>query len=110
MHEMSFAEAIIRNVLRFAEEKQAKTVTSVRVRVGELLLINPEQLQFCFSVASKGTIAEGAKLEISVERADIRCLLCGRELSKDEMLCECGGFAQVKGGKDFILESVVVEV
>ncbi len=107
---MSFAEAIIRSVLRFAEEKHAKTITSVRVRIGELLLINPEQLQFCFEVVSKGTIAEGAELEIKVERANIRCLLCGKELSKDEMLCECGGFAQVKGGKDFILESVVVEV
>lgn len=107
---MGFAEAIVKNVLKFAEEKQAKSVSSVRVRVGELLLINPEQLEFCFTVVSKGTLAEGAKLEIELERAEIRCTICGKELSKDEYLCDCGGFAQFKGGKDFILESIVAEV
>jgi len=107
---MSFAEAIVKHVLRFAEEKNAKKVLQVRVSVGEMLMINPEQLEFCFRIASKGTLLEDCELEIVVEEAEIKCAVCGKKLSRDNMICECGGFADIKGGKDFILEKVNLEV
>ncbi|WP_202319864.1 hydrogenase maturation nickel metallochaperone HypA [Archaeoglobus neptunius] len=107
---MSFAEAVVNHALRFAEEKRAKRVLSVKITVGELLMINPEQLEFCFRIASKGTLLEGAELDITVKKADIKCTVCGKELDKDVLICECGGFANVRGGKDFILDRVSLEV
>ena len=61
MHELSYAQALLDAVLKLAEENNAKRITSIHLKIGELLLINPEQLKFCFSVISKGTIAENAE-------------------------------------------------
>ncbi len=107
---MSFAEAIVKHALKFAEEKRAKKVLCVKVSVGELLMINPEQLEFCFRVASKGTMLENAELEVEVKKAEAICVACGKKLDGFSLICDCGGFVDVKGGKDFILEKVVLEV
>ncbi len=108
---MSYAEAIVRHALEFANEKGAKKVNLIKILVGELLMINPEQLEFCFEVASKGTILEGAKLEIEFVKAKATCTLCGRKFEGVEYpICECGGFLQIEGGKEFILEKIQMEV
>ncbi len=111
VHEMSFAEAIISNVLKFAHEKNAKAVTRIKVLIGELLLINPEQLKFCFEVASKGTIVENAELEIEIKKVEARCTNCGKVYyGFKDYLCECGGLLEFKDGKEFILEKIAMEV
>ncbi len=108
---MSFAEAIISNVLKFAEEKNAKSVSKIKILVGELLMINPEQLKFCFEVASRGTIAENAELEIEIKKAEGVCLSCGKKfVGYKAPLCDCGGFLEFKDGKEFILEKISMEV
>ncbi len=107
---MSFAEAIVKHALKFAADKHAKKILSVKVLVGELLMINPEQLQFCFEIASKGTLLEGAKLVIEVEKADAVCISCGKKVDSSSWMCSCGGLVDVRGGRDFVLEKIVLEV
>ena len=112
---MSFAMAIVENALKMIEEKKLKKnengrVNSITVLVGELLLINPEQLKFCFQAASNGTILEGSKLEIEIEPADISCINCGKKFESPIYLCDsCGGFVSVNGGKSFILKKIEIE-
>jgi hydrogenase nickel incorporation protein HypA/HybF len=107
---MSFASVIVENALRVAEENGAKKVKSVTVVVGELLLINPDQLEFCYQVASQGTILENSRIEIEVAKADISCVNCGKKYSQPIYLCEdCGGFVSVKGGKEMILKKIEIE-
>lgn len=101
---------IVENALRIAEENKAKKVKSLTVVVGELLLINPDQLEFCFNVASHGTILENSKLNIEVAKADISCVNCGKKYDEVVYLCdECGGFVSVKGGKEMILSKIEIE-
>ncbi|AEA46200.1 hydrogenase maturation nickel metallochaperone HypA [Archaeoglobus veneficus] len=107
---MSFAQAIVENVLKLAEEKGAKKVSKVLVEMGELLLINPEQLEFCFQVASSGTIAEGAVLELEFIKPHIECLLCGKRYDEPIAICECGGIIKVEGGKDMVIRKIEMEV
>ncbi len=107
---MSFAQTIVENVLRLAEEKKAKKVRGVVIELGELLLINPEQLEFCFQVASHGTIAEGAELELKFTKPVIECLMCGKKYSEPIAICECGGIIKVEGGKDMLIRRVEMEV
>ena len=107
---MSFALAILENVLRIAEEKNARKVGRIKVEVGELLLINPEQLEFCFRAISKNTVAENATIEIETVKADVRCMECGREHSDPYGICQCGGIISVEGGKEFVLKSISMEV
>ena len=110
MHELSFAQAILDTVLKIAEENNAKKVLAIHVKLGELLLINPEQLEFCFDVVSKGTIAEGAKLKIEFVKPKIVCTSCGKEFDEVIGICDCGGIVLVEGGKDMLLTKVEMEV
>ena len=110
MHELSFAQALVENVMKIAEEKKAKKVSRVVVEVGDLLLINPEQLKFCYDALIKNTILEGSELEIVRVEASLVCGSCGRKYSELVSLCECGGVLKIERGEEFVLKSVVMEV
>lgn len=110
MHEMSYAEAILENLLLLAEKNKANKVKKVHLVIGQLLLINPEQLEFCFRAISKDTVAQDCELEIEFSKAEIKCIKCGRDFDIPVGVCECGGFVNVSGGKEMILKSVIMEV
>ncbi len=110
MHELSYAQALLDEILRLAEENNAKRVTKIHLVIGELLLINPEQLKFCFSAISRGTVAEGAEIEIEFIKPKIVCTKCGRRFDEVIGICDCGGIVSIDGGKDFLLKKVEMEV
>ncbi len=98
-------------VMKVAKEKGAKRVKSVQIVVGNLLMLNPEQLKFCYDVITKGTIAEGSELEIEVVKANIKCTNCGKVFDEYIGICdECGGILSVEGGKEMFLKRVEMEV
>lgn len=118
---MGYAEAILHHALELAEEKGAKEIRKIRVAVGKLLLINPEQLKFCFSAVASNTIAENAELEIEFLDAEGRCTSCGKifqdvdelashSIATISVACSCGGLIEFRGGKEFILRSLNLEV
>lgn len=79
MHELSIASSIFEAVLEVASKHGAKRVLEVCIDVGELTLINPDQLSTAFKVLSEGTIIEGAKLSINLVKARARCNKCDEE-------------------------------
>ncbi len=107
---MSYAELLLEQVLNFARENMAKEVKEVEVEIGELLLLNQKQLEFCFSVIARDTIAESARLKILTSKAKRICAGCGMELNSDGVFCKCGGEVRIEGGKDFILRKIIIEV
>ena len=110
VHEMGFAQSIFEHVFKLAKEKEAKKVEKITLEMGELLLINPEQLEFCFQVASIDTIVKDAKLEIEYSKPVIACTVCGKKYDKMITYCDCGGLTSVEGGKDMIIKNIVMEV
>jgi len=110
VHEMSFAQAIVESVLKLAEEKNAKKVLGIELELGKLLMLNPEQLEFCFQVASHGTILEGAELKIDFVQPIIECTSCGRKYDEYVGICDCGGIIRVEGGKEMIIKKIAMEV
>jgi hydrogenase nickel incorporation protein HypA/HybF len=64
LHELGIAEEILGIVLAEAERNQAKKVSAIRLRVGVVRAIEPEQLTFIFDHIARKTLAEGASLEI----------------------------------------------
>jgi len=76
LHELSMADAIIKTVIDAAEKNDAIKVLEVTIEIGELTLLNPEQIKFILGVLSEDTILEGAKFNIELVPAKIECS-CG---------------------------------
>jgi hydrogenase nickel incorporation protein HypA/HybF len=110
MHEFSISSEIVRNVLDAAEKNHGRKVLSVQLEIGELTLLNIEQVTFWIHELFKGSIAEGAKVKVKTIKARIHCKDCGykggiRSDQKDSFrhltppICpQCNSF-QIKVGK-----------
>ncbi|MFW9902339.1 MAG: hydrogenase maturation nickel metallochaperone HypA [Candidatus Thorarchaeota archaeon] len=78
MHEFSFAYNIFKVAEATAIKYNAKKITEVLLEIGELTLIVPELLQRSFEIATKGSIAEGAILNITMTPGKIKCRDCSK--------------------------------
>ncbi len=77
MHEFSISSEIVRTVLDTAGKKNGKRVLSIQLVLGELTLLNKEQVLFWIRELFKGSIAEGAKIKLRTVKARISCEGCG---------------------------------
>ena len=77
MHELSISSEIVRNVLDTAKTNDGKKVVSVQLEIGELALLNVEQVTFWIHELFKGSVAEGAKIKVKTIKARIQCESCG---------------------------------
>lgn len=64
MHEMSLLRGLLSQIARIAQEQGADRVGVVRLRLGPLAHIEPDHLREHFISAARGTVAEGARLDI----------------------------------------------
>ena len=83
MHEAFIARRIVDAIERIAEEKGAERVLAVRLIIGQLRLLNLDVLRHAFEIFAQGTKAEGAKLEVEVVPAELRCARCGHRWRLD---------------------------
>lgn len=79
MHEFSISSEIVRTVLDTAEKNHGKRVLSIQLEIGELALLNLEQVTFWIQELFKGSVAEGAKIKVKTIKARVRCEACGYE-------------------------------
>ena len=111
MHEMAIATGLLRQVLAAAEAHDVECVEEVHVTCGVLRLVVPEALRAAFEVLSEGTVAAGARLEVTVEPAKARCRRCGEVFGAgvSQFTCPSCGQADVDivGGDDIVLTSIV---
>lgn len=76
MHEFSTAVSIIEAVKRAAKSYDATKVVGITLQIGKLSMLNHDQLVFGMEIASKGSVAEGAKVTIEPLPTKIRCRQC----------------------------------
>ncbi|MGC9517993.1 MAG: hydrogenase maturation nickel metallochaperone HypA [Methanomicrobiales archaeon] len=77
MHELSMADAMVKTVIEVAEKNDAQEITEVDIELGEMTLLNPEQLKFMIEVLSEDSLLEGAKINIETIPIEIKCNNCG---------------------------------
>ena len=113
MHEMSIVASILETVLQEAKKHRVNKVTSIKLRVGELRQIIPETLQFCYSIATQGTIADGSEIFIAQEPIVAKCKRCGEsfEVENYSFICpDCNlADAEIISGDELILETIEME-
>ena len=64
MHEFSLMADLMRKIEQVAVDNDAARVTRVRVWLGALAHITPEHFREHFEDGTRGTVAEGADLEV----------------------------------------------
>jgi hydrogenase nickel incorporation protein HypA/HybF len=89
MHELS----ITRNIVAIVSERaHGAKVTQVTLEIGQLSAVLPDAIRFCFDVVAKGTVLEGAQLEVIEVPGRGRCRDCGRHVELRQLItrCPCG--------------------
>lgn len=66
MHEMSVLNSLMNKVSQLAAEQGSHRVTGLKVRLGALSHFTNEHFQQHFEIASKGSVAEGATLHVTL--------------------------------------------
>jgi hydrogenase nickel incorporation protein HypA/HybF len=75
MHEMTIACELIDQICDHAERAGAAQVSVINLRMGMLAGI-ASSLRFCFPSAAKGTLCEGAELNIEEVPLTVHCSRC----------------------------------
>ena len=89
MHEMSLTEGVV-EILAEESRKQGFTkVKTVWLEIGALSGVEPDAMLFCFDVVARGTLAEGAKLEIVRTSGAGWCLDCAKTVALAERFGQC---------------------
>ena len=107
MHELSYCEGVLEAVLRRAGERP---VSGVGVRIGAVHRIVADAFQQSFEIAATGTVAEGARTELTILPVHGHCMDCRTDFHATDPApaCpECGSLdVAVEGGDEVVLEWV----
>ena len=79
MHEFSIAAQLVDSLLEFVESRPPGEVLKVRMEIGELTCVEPDQLKFCFDAIKAETVLKNAALEITRQPAVVKCAHCDYE-------------------------------
>jgi hydrogenase nickel incorporation protein HypA/HybF len=108
MHEMAITQSVVDAV---CEHAAGRRVYSVKLEIGALCAVVPDSMQFCFELATEGTIADGARLDLDVQPGAARCRACANEFELNDLilLCPCGSAdVEVLAGRDLKIRSMEV--
>ena len=113
MHETAIVTGLIRILETHAARHKASRIRRVRLKVGRLRAVEPQQLGLCFEMFAEGTIAEGAELLIDELDVRGRCRACAAEFAVERyrFVCPgCGGSdIEVTQGQELYIESFEVD-
>ncbi len=79
MHEFSVAQSIVDTILQVAKANEATQVLEVNLEVGEISLVNMDQLNWYIDMLTEKTIAKGMKVKVMEMSTTILCTACGYE-------------------------------
>lgn len=113
MHEMSIAQSALDIILQESQNHKVKRVISVALKVGELSAVETESLRFCFELLTKGTLAEGARLDIERVEVTGRCQDCGSNFTVHDLMFSCpsckSNRVEMLSGRELSIESFEAE-
>jgi hydrogenase nickel incorporation protein HypA/HybF len=127
MHEFSTAVGIVGTVTDVAKEHNAKRIKKIELVIGEFSMLNFDQLQFAFEIASEGTLAEDAELIMIKQKGEIHCQECEFQGPIEQPIQEQDHFAvtlanifecpkchsnktKISGGRDIYVKNIEVEI
>jgi hydrogenase nickel incorporation protein HypA/HybF len=112
VHEVGVMQDALEVALEHARRQGAQRIHRITLRVGPLAGVVPESLAFAFDVVARGTIAEGARLEVQDVPVVCFCPACAEEFRPGAWFFECPRCGQatdqVRQGRELELASLEV--
>lgn len=112
MHEMSLAESVLQLIEDAARRDRFNKVSTVWLEIGQLSVVEPEAMAFCFDAVTRNTVADGARLEIITLPGQGWCQACALTVPMTEVFDECphcGGYPlQVTAGAEMRVKELEV--
>ncbi|MDP2806259.1 MAG: hydrogenase maturation nickel metallochaperone HypA [Gallionellaceae bacterium] len=110
---MSLAESVLQIIQDSSAAENFQRVRGVTLEIGKLSAVEPEAMRFCFDAVTRGSIAEGATLEIIETAGAGICLACSASVEMQEKygLCPHCGSAHLKvtAGDQMRVKDIAVE-
>jgi hydrogenase nickel incorporation protein HypA/HybF len=110
MHELAITEDVFKKALTYSKDKNMEKVKSIKIRIGETLLHDLEEVKQIFSMLSSGSILEGAKLELELMPLKAKCVSCGSDFAEKTLRMDCpqcgGTNISITSGKEIEIVEV----
>ncbi|MCE0723219.1 MULTISPECIES: hydrogenase maturation nickel metallochaperone HypA [Legionella] len=113
MHELWLCQSILEIIKENTAKKGHAQVKKVILEIGQLAAVEKNALIFSFNIASKGTVAENAVLEIIDVPAEAFCESCKKVVPLRQYYEECAACGshslEILQGEELRVQSMVVE-
>lgn len=110
MHEIDMALELIKAVDEVTKSCPRRKVSGLKVKLGQARGVDPLALKAAFDWIKPDTVARETELKIELVPISVRCALCERTFSSEEMMPTCprcgamGG--QILTGNEFEVASI----
>ena len=110
MHEMSITQSVVELC---EEHAKGRKVLTVVLQIGALSGVVPDSIEFCFEACTKGTLLDGARLEIDQVPGAGRCHSCGTCGPVETLFdpcASCGAFGlELVSGEELRVKEIELE-
>jgi hydrogenase nickel incorporation protein HypA/HybF len=112
MHEMALAEGVLQLIEDAARAQAFSRVSTIWLEIGQLSGVEAEAMRFCFDAVARGSLAEGARLEVIATPGSGWCAHCAASVVLTEVFgaCpRCGRYqVRVTGGMEMRVKELEV--
>jgi len=113
MRELQSMNAFLDKILKQANDKNAKQITSVHLALGEISELDSTAIENHWNELSKNTVAENAGLHFHTITAEVQCMSCFKKYHPENGVihcANCGSYgAKILTGEEFHVESIEMD-
>ena len=113
MHELAICQALMSQLETIALDNNAVRITSITLGLGPLAGVEEQLLKNAYPLASAGTIADGAELQVCLTPLRVHCTKCNRdsEAKPNQLVCGyCGDWhTELLSGDELLLIRVEMD-
>ena len=110
---MSLCEGVLRILEEQSRAQRFTRVKTVWLEIGDLSSVEKEAMRFSFDLVVKGTLADGARLEIIEVPGQAWCMQCMKPViikNRFDVCSDCGSSQlQVTGGEEMRIKELEVD-
>ena len=112
MHELALCQSVVDSLREQSRIHGFERVSTVRLAIGAFSCVSADAIEFCFSAVCRGSLAEGARLEVIRLAGEACCLDCGGSTTiqdRQDACAHCGSHRlRVTQGDEMLIQELEV--